>query len=223
MVIIFLVSGIIRAAVGAEILTANKPRETADVGLDRNALSEPGTVPIGGPFELINGKGETVTNEDFGQKYLLVYFGYTYCPDVCPTTLADIDQTLDLLGGNADLVQPLFISVDPDRDTPKVVGEYVKAFDERIVGLTGTKQQIQKVAKEFRVTYNKVSSESYNSDQPSGEVPDKPLGDDYLVSHSGVTYLTSPDGEYITHFQYGTSPKEMAKAIEAAIDQFGRP
>src|SRR3546814_15123737 len=93
------------------------------------AFPEPGTVPIGGPFTLVDHQGRTVTEQDFGNRYLLVFFGFSHCPDICPTTLADIAGTLDMLGGVADAVQPLFVSLDPERDTPERLAEYVAAFE----------------------------------------------------------------------------------------------
>src|SRR3546814_3262603 len=111
------------------------------------AFPEPGTVPIGGPFTLVDHQGRTVTEQDFGNRYLLVFFGFSHCPDICPTTLADIAGTLDMLGGVADAVQPLFVSLDPERDTPERLAEYVAALDPRIVGLTGTPEQIAEIGR----------------------------------------------------------------------------
>jgi cytochrome oxidase Cu insertion factor (SCO1/SenC/PrrC family) len=110
---------------------------------------------IGGPFRLTGADGQSVSDRDFRGQWLLVYFGYTHCPDICPTTLADISQTLDLLGADAAQVQPLFISIDPERDTPQVVGAYVKEFDDRIIGLAGTPEEIAATAKAYRVFYTR--------------------------------------------------------------------
>src|SRR4029077_7237917 len=106
-------------------------------------LSQGGTASlVGGPFTLRDGNGRTVTERDFRGKYMLVYFGYTFCPDVCPTTLNEMSEALDRLGPKADRVQPIFITVDPKRDTPAVVKQYVTAFTPRLIGLTGTPEQI---------------------------------------------------------------------------------
>jgi len=99
---------------------------------------EAGGPVVGGPFTLVSGDGHTVTDRDFRGKYLLVYFGYTYCPDVCPTTLNAVAGALDKLGSTADRLQPLFITVDPRRDTPEVIKQYTAAFSPRLLGLTGT-------------------------------------------------------------------------------------
>ena len=110
-----------------------------------------GATDIGGPFTLVDGAGKQVTERDFRGKYMLVYFGYTFCPDVCPTTLQKVTAAMNVLGPKADQVTPIFISVDPKRDTPKVIGDYVHAFTPRLVGLTGDQAQIAAVEKEYRV------------------------------------------------------------------------
>lgn len=187
------------------------------------AFPEPGAVPIGGPFTLVDHKGQTVSEQDFGGRYLLVFFGFSHCPDVCPTTLADIASTLDLLGADAQAVQPLFITLDPERDTPERLAEYVGAFHPRIVGLTGTAEQIAKVAGEYRVFYEKVGSETYFGEDADATTTKVPLEEDYMITHQGNTYLMSPGSEYLAHFSYGTKPEEMVKTIRRAIAEFGKP
>ncbi len=156
---------------------------------------------VGGPFTLVNHKGETVTEKDFLGKYMLVFFGYTYCPDVCPTALSDMAAVLDMLGEEkAQKVVPVFISVDPARDTPEHLAEYVSFFHPRTVGLTGTEEQIKAVAREYRVYYRK--------NDPAGNDPQ-----DYLVDHTSIIYLMGPDGKLVTHFSHGTDPKAMAERI----------
>src|SRR3546814_10644365 len=126
-----------------------------------------------------------------------------------------------MLGGVADAVQPLFVSLDPERDTPERLAEYVAAFDPRIVGLTGTPEQIAAVAGEYRVFYEKISSEQYfDEDSKGGDADDAeaiktPLEEDYMISHQGNTYLMSSDSEYLAHFSYGTKPAEMAETIRS--------
>lgn len=137
---------------------------------------------IGGPFTLTNTQGKSVTNADFQGRYMLVYFGYTFCPDVCPTTLNDVAQALDKLGPKADRIQPLFITVDPTRDTPAVMSQYTAAFTPRLEGLTGTPAQIATVAKEYRVYY---------AQHRTGPNPD-----DYLMDHSSILYVMGPDGGF---------------------------
>ena len=154
---------------------------------------------IGGPFALVDGEGHAVTDQDFRGRYMLVYFGYTFCPDVCPTTLNEVAAAFDKLGPKADKVRALFITVDPARDTPKVVGEYAAAFSPHIEGLTGTPEQIATVAREYRVYY----------------APQKPgvSGAGYTVDHSSILYLMGPDGRFIAPIRTDETGEAMAADI----------
>ncbi len=138
---------------------------------------------VGGPFALEDGAGQTVTDRSFRGKYMLVYFGYTYCPDVCPTTLGEVAGALDRLGAKADHVAPLFITVDPQRDTPAVLKHYTAAFSPRIIGLTGSPEAIGKVEREYHV---------YAAKHVTGPGPN-----DYAMDHSSFLYLMGPDGSFI--------------------------
>ena len=153
---------------------------------------------IGGSFTLVDGTGATRTDEDFRGRLMLVYFGFTYCPDVCPTELQAMGQAVDLLGEKADSVQPIFVTIDPERDTPQMVGQYVESFHPRMVGLTGTPEQVAAAAKVYRVYYRKAEVEGSS---------------DYLMDHSSIVYLMGRDGKFLTHFSHGTSPQDMAKGI----------
>jgi protein SCO1/2 len=153
-------------------------------------------VSIGGPFALIDGAGRPVTDGDFRGKYMLVYFGYTFCPDVCPTTLNDVAQALDKLGPRADRVQALFITVDPKRDTPAVVRQYAAAFSPRLMGLTGTPTQIAAVAREYRVYY---------AEHRTG-----PGANDYSMDHSSILYLMGPAGKFIEPIRADEGADAMA-------------
>lgn len=219
--VILVVGGVaVAAALGISFVTIDRNSDdTARLSPD-STFVEPGTVPIGGPFTLTDHTGRAVTEKDFAGKYLLIFFGFTYCPDVCPTTLAEIARTMDLLGEYANAVQPLFISVDPERDTPATLAEYIPSFDDRIVGLTGSVAQIQAVAESYRVYYEKVPNEA---DSAPGAATEKRSAEDYTVSHQANTYLMSPENEYLTHFSYGTGPEQMAETIRDAIEKFGRP
>ncbi len=219
--LILAVGGVILAAALVSVYMALPDRPQATAPASR--LAEPGSVPIGGPFALVDHRGRTVTEKSFGGRYLLVFFGFTNCPDVCPTTLGDIARALDLLGSEANAVRPLFVSLDPERDGPKRLAEYVKAFHPRIVGLTGTPRQIAAVAKAYRVFYEKVSAKSYYDGKAASSKEPKPVGDDYLISHQGNTYLMSPKGEYLVHFSYGTKAPEIARVIREAIAKYGNP
>ncbi len=144
--------------------------------------SGPQAAAIGGPFTLTDGAGKAVTDRSFRGKYMLVYFGYTFCPDVCPTTLTQVADALDKLGARADQVQPLFITVDPARDTAPVVGQYAAAFGPRLDGLTGTAEQVAAVAKEYRVYY---------APHRTGPNPG-----DYTMDHSSILYVMDPQGRF---------------------------
>ncbi len=155
----------------------------------------------GGPFSLIDHAGLPVTERAYRGKYLLMVFGYTNCPDVCPTTLNSIAATMELLGPDAEAIQPLFVTVDPDRDTPEVLAEYVAAFHPRMIGLTGSAEQIRQVAQAYRVYYSKVET-----------------GDDtYPVDHSAYVYFAGPDGAVLTYLKHDAAPEAMAAAIEKAM------
>ena len=164
------------------------------------AVSDNSAVPIGGAFTLIDETGQTVTDQTYRGKWLLVFFGFTHCPDVCPTALNDIALTLDQLGPQAKAVQPLFVTVDPERDTPEVMKEYTDAFHPAIVGLTGTPEEIAATAKVYRVYYKKV-----------------PQGDTYTMDHSGITYVMAPDGKFAAHFSPGTPIDAMAAKLRGLI------
>ena len=141
---------------------------------------------IGGPFTLIDQDGGTVTDERFAGRYRMVYFGYTFCPDVCPTSLQHLMQGLKRFAAQAPeraaKIQPIFVTVDPARDTPAVLKQYVAAFDPRLIGLTGSEEQIAKVAKEYGVTYERAEN---------------PGSGDYLVSHMSHAILFGPEGQPI--------------------------
>ncbi|MEH2506689.1 protein SCO1/2 [Bradyrhizobium sp. AZCC 1578] len=154
-----------------------------------------GTPAIGGPFTLVSTNGERVTDQTFHGKWLLIFFGYTSCPDVCPTALANVSAALEKFSPSR--LQPLFITVDPQRDTREVMANYLKSFDARIVGLTGTQAQIDQVTKEYRVYVALDKSEE--------------SGDDYPVSHSGYLYLMDPKGTFVNVIE----GKEDGDAIAA--------
>lgn len=157
--------------------------------------------PINGRFMLMNHYGEMVTDRDFGDRYQLIYFGYTFCPDVCPSALMVITQALKLLGDDAARIQPLFITVDPERDTPQVLREYVAYFHPSIIGLTGSPELIARTAQNFRVSYAKVP------------VPGMPP-DQYQMDHSAGVFLLAPSGRLLVKFAHGILAKDMAARIK---------
>jgi protein SCO1/2 len=164
-----------------------------------------GKALIGGPFALTDPQGKTVTDQDFRGKHMLVFFGFTNCPDICPAELQVMAASLDELGPKADKVAPIFVTLDPERDTPEAVGAYVKNFDTRFIGLSGLPEDIGKVAKAYRVAYSKFVPEG--GDQASG----------YSVDHTAFVYFMGPDGQYITHFPYGTPTAKMVETLRRYI------
>src|ERR1700751_1460343 len=162
-------------------------------------------VTVGGPFTLSTLGGRIVTDQTYRGKWVLVYFGYTFCPSSCPTTLLEVSMALKKLGPDAAQVRPLFISVDPERDTPKVMQQYIESFDPRIVGLTGTPQQIAAAAQEYGAYYVRHST---------GAGPD-----DYVVDHSTYLYLMDPLGKFVRAFDWDTSGDRIADALRALIAQ----
>jgi protein SCO1/2 len=161
--------------------------------------SSSGQALITADFTLHNGVGKTVTAADYKGRYLLVYFGYTHCPDVCPTTLLLMTNTLNQLGKTEAKVQPIFISIDPERDTPQKAGDYASHFGKQLVGLSGSPAEIKHAADSFKVFYSKVE-DSHSA-----------LG--YAVDHSGFIYLMGPDGAYITHFAPTVSEGELTQGL----------
>ncbi len=159
-------------------------------------------VEIGGPFTLVDHTGVTVSDTDFSGQLRLIYFGYTFCPDVCPTELGNIALALDALGDDLQYVTPLLITVDPERDTPEILAGYVPLFHDKLIGLTGSREAIDKVAKDFRVFFRKVEDPDYTY---------------YLMDHTSFVYLMGPDGEFLSMFNYGTVPDAMAATIREHI------
>jgi protein SCO1/2 len=158
-----------------------------------------GKALIGGPFTLVDQAGKTVTDQDFRGRYMLVFFGFTHCPDICPAELQVMSAALDELGPKADQVVPVFITLDPERDTQAAMAAYVKNFSPRFVGLTGSPEAIAAAAKAYRVAYSKFQQDKSTSD--------------YSIDHSALVYLMGKDGEYITHFAYGTPASKMTETL----------
>ena len=168
------------------------------------------SVKIGGAFNLVDQNGTPVTENSYPDKYKIYYFGYSFCPDVCPTDLYIIGQAMAELEDKAPevagMIQPIFITVDPARDKPEIMGEYVANFHERMVGLSGDDAQTASVAKAFRVYYK------LNEPDEDG---------DYLVDHTAFTYLMGPDGSYRTMFRHDADPVKMAEDIQKIMKSDG--
>jgi protein SCO1/2 len=165
------------------------------------------SVKIGGPFTLTAPDGTTVTDETYRGKWLLVFFGYTFCPDICPTTLFEIAVALKQLGPDAAKLQPIFITVDPARDTPEIMGKYTGALDPRIVGLTGSPQQIAAVAREYG---------AYSARHNTGAG-----ADDYVIDHSTYVYIMDPGGKFVRGLEFDTSADRIADTMREIMAQSG--
>jgi protein SCO1/2 len=164
------------------------------MGLALRAQVQSGATKIGGPFTLVDDTGVQVSEADLKGKSTVMYFGYTFCPEVCPTTLTDLAQWMQMIGQDADRLNYVFVTVDPERDTPKVMHDYVSAFDPRIRGLTGTSEQIAKVAKEYGVYYKRIPTSDGG----------------YVMDHSAVLYMMDPNVRFVGVIPY---QEDTAKAV----------
>jgi protein SCO1 len=159
-----------------------------------NSPIRPAAAAIGGPFHLTDQDGRPVSDEDFRGKPFLVFFGYTHCPDVCPTTLFDVSEVMRRLGPDADKTAALFITVDPERDTPASLKDYLGSFDPHLHGITGAPDAVAAVAKEYRVYYKKVPTEN----------------GDYSMDHTAIVYLMDKNGHFVAPFSLRRTPEASA-------------
>jgi cytochrome oxidase Cu insertion factor (SCO1/SenC/PrrC family) len=181
-------------------IAANDAAELSATELIEGLLS--GRVSVGGPFELTDQTGHRRTDADFRGKLVVLYFGYTYCPDVCPTELQSISLALDKLGAAAEAAQPLFITVDPERDTPARLADFVSSFHPRLIGLTGSLAEIRKTAIAYKTFFAKHSIATPGN---------------YSVDHTGFIYLVSKDGRYLGFLPPGLAPDAIADAIRTRL------
>jgi protein SCO1/2 len=190
--LVIVVAGVLIGAIaGAAVLALTENGGGRTVATSGKAL-------IGGPFTMTDQNGKTVTDRDFRGRFMLVFFGFTHCPDICPAELQVMSQSLDALGPKAAGVVPIFITLDPERDTQAVMAEYVKNFGPRFVGLTGSPEAVAAAAKAYRIAYAKFQEQNAS---------------DYSIDHSALVYLMGKDGEYVTHFAYGTPPEKMTETL----------
>jgi len=157
-------------------------------------------------YVLMDHRGRAVTDQDFPGRFQLISFGYTFCPDICPTTLAEMSLIMDKLGKQADRLQPLFVTVDPERDTPEVLRRYTAFFHPSIIGLSGSPELVRRVADHFKVRYEKHWE--------PGAAKDK-----YSVDHSAGMYLLGPDGRFLAKFAYASPPAEVAERIRRLMEE----
>ena len=193
----WLLAGFLIFDAGALALVLTAPE--APLGSQKTISS--GTALVGGPFTLTRTDGKTVTDQDFRGKWMMVFFGYTSCPDACPTALNNMGVALQKLGQNADKLQPLFITVDPHRDTAETMSAYLESFDSRIIGLTGTQAQIDDVVKRYRV-HVKLYTEQ---------------GQNYLVDHTSYFYIMGPNGKFVDVIDGGTPGEQLADEIRRLL------
>lgn len=158
-----------------------------------------GKALVGGPFALTDHTGKRVTEKDFAGRHMLILFGFTFCPDICPSGLQVMAAALDKLGKKGERLVPIFISLDPERDTPQQLAQYVASFHPRLIGLTGTLEEVDKAAKAYRVFYKKVRDEKSTAA--------------YTIDHTALIYLMGPDGAYVAHFNHATQLDTLADRI----------
>ena len=161
-----------------------------------------GKALIGGPFELTSHDGKRIRDAKYRGKLMLVYFGFTYCPDICPAGLQVISAALDKIGAQSNKVAPLFITVDPERDTPEQLKSYVSSFHPSLIGLTGSAEDISAAAKAYRVYYRKAQDPSLS---------------EYTMDHTSFIYLMDGKGEFVTHFPHAVTPDKLAARLKTEL------
>jgi len=206
--IIALVAALAALAVTGFVVWQYSNQQASVSGVDGSVLSFQPQKDVGAPYSLVDSSGERLDSGTFAGKYQLIYFGYTYCPDICPTELLIMGQTVRSLAETApekaSKIQPIFITVDPERDTPSLMGEYVANFHDRMIGLTGPVDDVAKVAHDFRVYYAKVD----------GEDPEN-----YLMDHSSFLYLVGPDDRLVAMIRPNGDPDAMARELDRLVTQ----
>lgn len=164
-----------------------------------------GEALVGGPFEMTDHNGKRVSEKDFLGRYMLAFFGFTYCPDVCPSELQTMSAALDRMGPEAEKIQPVFVTVDPARDTPEAMKAYVANFHPRLIGLTGSEEDVARMARAYRIYYGRAKG--YEEAK------------DYLMDHSAILYLMGPDGKFVKHFSYTTDAAALADGLKLAVSR----
>lgn len=192
---------LVAALLGGMMYFVLRGRDDDQFAACRQSQIATGAGSIGGPFTLVNQNGETVTDADVFTKPSLLYFGYTYCPDVCPLDTARNIEVVDLLDEMKIETTPVFISIDPERDTPESMADFAEVMHERMIGLTGTQEQVAAASKAYKTYYRK-----------NGE------GEDYLMDHSTFTYLVLPKHGFVEFFRRDMTPEAMAKSVSCFVE-----
>lgn len=192
------VAGLVAGGLAALIATADK--RSANVPPKSPVTS--GKALIGGPFSLLDHDGKAVSERDFAGRPMLIMFGFTHCPDICPSGLQLMAAALDKLGDQARNLTPVFITLDPERDTPAKLKEYVTSFHPAIRGLTGSVAEVAAVAKAYRVYFKKVPLQS---------------GDGYTIDHSSFFYIMDRKGEFFAHVPHGANPDALSLRLKSAL------
>ena len=195
--------GLLAAAVMVGAIAVAAGATALWMGLALRAQVQSGATKIGGPFTLVDDTGAQVSEADLKGKPTVMYFGYTFCPEVCPTTLTDLVQWMQMIGRDADRLNYVFVTVDPERDTPKVMHDYVSAFDPRIRGLTGTSEQIAKVTKEYGVYYKRIPTSDGG----------------YVMDHTAILYMMDPNGRFVGVIPYQEGTAEAVTKLKKLAAQ----
>ena len=186
-------------AIGAAAMLLGEAQKAQQAG-----QSLPGAARIGGPFELTKTDGTPFSSDALAGKPYAIFFGFTHCPDICPTTLLEMSNHLMTLGDKAKNLNVVFVTIDPERDTPELLKRYLSAFDERIIGLTGSGKDVSKVAKSYRVFYEKVPSKD---------------GDDYTMNHTASVYLMGKNGNLVSTLSFQEPEESRQKKLENLLSR----
>ncbi len=204
-ILLIVALGLVLAGGGFALWYAVQPQKPGGIVSSQGEGS--GKALIGGAFTLTDQTGTPRSEADLMGHYSLIYFGYTYCPDICPTSLSTMTQGLDLLAesdaAKEAAVLPIFITIDPERDTVEAMAGYAEHFHPRFMALTGTPEEVAAAAKAYRIYYQKVQ---------------EPGASDYLMDHSSIIYLMGPDGSYLTHFTHASTAEDIAKGLAEQVD-----
>lgn len=192
--VLIVLAGLAIGGLSAWMMVSQSPPQSGTVAT--------GKALVGGPFSLVDGSGQQVTDKTFAGRKMLVFFGFTSCPDVCPGGLQVISSALEKLGPKADKLAPVFITLDPERDTPAKVSEYVKSFSPRLTGLSGSTDEVTAAAKAYRVYYKKVPGSDAGS---------------YTLDHTSIIYLMDESGQYLAHYPYPVTVDELVQRLDKAL------